>query len=247
MDEKKTEKKTEKKPDRKSAAKDAAGAGVASAPGAEKAAIKREKRAGGGKSEAAATLALQPGRQARTGKAARLATYYQREVSGALMKEFAYRNVMQVPRISKVVLNMGLGAAVQNPKLIEQAEQELMQVTGQKAVVTRARKAIANFKLREGLPIGCSVTLRRSHMWEFLDHLMNVALPRVRDFRGVSPKGFDGHGNYTLCPREHVIFPEINYDKLDTVKGLSVSIVTTAKSDAEGRALLAQLGMPFRR
>lgn len=178
---------------------------------------------------------------------ARLQERYEKEVVAALMDEFKYENVHQVPRVTKVVCNMGLGEAVQNPKIIETAQVELSNIAGQRAVVTRAKKSIAGFKLRKGMPIGCAVTLRRDRMWEFLDRLMNIALPRVRDFRGVSPKAFDGRGNYALGIREHIIFPEVDYDKTDKVKGLNVTIVTTAKTDEEGRALLRHLGMPFRK
>jgi large subunit ribosomal protein L5 len=153
---------------------------------------------------------------------------------------------MQLPRIEKVVVNMGLGQAVGNPKMIESAVEEVCDITGQKPVVARAKKAISNYKLRAGMPIGVFVTLRRERMWEFLDRLITVALPRVRDFKGVSAKGFDGRGNYTLGLREQIIFPEINYDKIDSTRGMNVSIVTTAKTDEEGRALLTELGMPFR-
>ncbi len=177
----------------------------------------------------------------------RLQKVYRDDVAAALMSEFKYSNVNEVPRILKVVCNMGLGEAVQNPKIVESAQVELTDIAGQKAVVARSKKAIAGFKLRKGMPIGCSVTLRRDRMWEFLDRLMNIALPRVRDFRGVSPKAFDGRGNYSLGIREHIIFPEIDYDKTDKVKGLNVTIVTTARTDEEGRALLRHLGMPFRK
>jgi len=203
---------------------------------------KREK-----KDDSSAQLAKQAGKQPRPPKQPRLQGFYKGEVTKLLQKEFSYGNSMQIPRVLKVVVNMGLGEAVQNPKVIESAEQEIQMITGQKPVITRAKKSIANFKLRENLPIGCMVTLRRAHMWEFLDRLMNIALPRVRDFRGVSSKGFDGKGNYTLGIREHIIFPEINVDKLDKVKGMNISIVTTAGTDAEGRALLTHLGMPFRK
>jgi large subunit ribosomal protein L5 len=178
---------------------------------------------------------------------ARLQEKYRNDVVAALQEEFKYGNPNEVPRLVKVVANMGLGEAVQNPKIIDGAQKELSEIVGQKAVVTRAKRSIAGFKLREGMPIGCSVTLRRERMWEFLDRLMNVALPRVRDFRGVSPKGFDGKGNYSLGIREHIIFPEIDYDKTDKIKGLNVTIVTTAKTDEESRALLRHLGMPFRK
>lgn len=178
---------------------------------------------------------------------ARLQDKYRSDVVTALQEEFKYGNPNEVPRLVKVVANMGLGEAVQNPKIIDGAQKELSEIVGQKAIVTRAKRSIAGFKLREGMPIGCSVTLRRDRMWEFLDRLMNVALPRVRDFRGVSPKGFDGKGNYSLGIREHIIFPEIDYDKTDKIKGLNVTIVTTAKTDEESRALLRHLGMPFRK
>ena len=153
---------------------------------------------------------------------------------------------MEVPQLEKIVLNMGLGKAVQNPKIIEFAVEEMRAITGQKPVVTRSKKAIAAFKLRAGLPIGVMVTLRRERMWEFLDRLVNLSLPRTRDFRGVARKAFDGRGNYTLGVREQIIFPEINYDRVDSVKGMNISFITTAKTDAEGRSLLAHLGMPFR-
>ncbi|WP_457574919.1 50S ribosomal protein L5 [Desulfolithobacter sp.] len=172
---------------------------------------------------------------------------YERECRPQLQKEFDYKNVMEIPRVEKVVLNMGLGEAVKNPKIIEKAAQELTVIAGQKAVVTRAKKSIAGFKLREGMPIGARVTLRKEKMYDFLSKLINVALPRVRDFRGVSPKGFDGRGNYSLGIKEHIIFPEIDYDKIDKIRGLNITIVTTAESDDEGRALLKNLGMPFKK
>jgi len=175
----------------------------------------------------------------------RLQARFNDEIKATLKEEFSYGNVNEIPKITKVVLNMGLGAAVQNPKIIEGAQEELSMIAGQRAVVTRAKKSIATFKLRENMPIGCAVTLRRDKMWEFLDRLMSVALPRVRDFRGVSAKGFDGRGNFTMGVREHIIFPEIDYDKIDRIKGLNITIVTTAKTDAEARALLTHLGMPF--
>ena len=162
------------------------------------------------------------------------------------MKEMGYKNVMQVPRLEKVVVNVGLGEAVQNVKALDAAVEDLAAITGQKPLVTKARKAIANFKLREGMPIGCAVTLRGERMYEFLDRLLNVALPRVRDFKGVSDRSFDGRGNYSLGIREQIIFPEINLDKVDKVRGMTVVIVTTARDDAGGKALLRALGMPFR-
>ena len=177
---------------------------------------------------------------------ARLKELYQQKIMFALKQELGCTNIMQVPKLLKVVVNMGLGDAVQNPKLLENGVNELMQITGQKPIVTRAHQSIANFKLREGVAIGCAVTLRGERMYEFVDRLVNVALPRVRDFRGVSENSFDGRGNYSLGIREHVIFPELNIDKIEQVKGFTVSFVTSAKADVEGRALLRALGMPFR-
>jgi large subunit ribosomal protein L5 len=176
----------------------------------------------------------------------RLRLHYQKNVTAALTKRFSYKNPMMVPRLTKVVINMGLGAAVGNPKIIDSAVEDMRALSGQKPVVTRARKSIATYKLRENLPIGVMVTLRAVRMWEFLDRLIAFSLPRVRDFKGVSPKGFDGKGNYTMGLREQIIFPEIDYDKIDVVKGMNVSFVTTARTDEEGRALLAELGIPFR-
>jgi large subunit ribosomal protein L5 len=177
---------------------------------------------------------------------ARLRERYRKDIIPHLMKEMGYGNVNQVPRLEKVVLNMGLGEAIQNAKVMDSAVAELTAIAGQKPVVTKSRKAIANFKLRENMAIGCMLTLRGERMYEFLDRLMNLALPRVRDFRGVSDRAFDGRGNYSLGVREQIIFPEIDLDKIDKVRGLTVSIVTTAKTDAEGKALLQALGMPFR-
>lgn len=177
---------------------------------------------------------------------ARLKERYKSEVRPRLMKDLGYKNREQVPRLDKVVLNIGLGEAIQNAKALDLAVEELAAITGQKPVITKARKAIANFKLREGMPIGCMVTLRGERMYEFLDRLLNVALPRVRDFKGVSDRSFDGRGNYALGVREQIIFPEIDLDKVDKVRGLTVCINTTARSDAEGKALLRALGMPFR-
>lgn len=177
----------------------------------------------------------------------RLKTKYTDEVAGALKTQFNYANVMQIPKVEKVVLNFGLGEAVQNPKVIERCVEQMRKISGQSPVVTRAKKSISNFKLREDVPIGVKVTLRREQMWDFLDRLFSVALPRVRDFRGVSSKAFDGRGNYTLGIREQIIFPEIDYDKVDKVRGLNITVVTTANTDEEGRALLKALGMPFRK
>jgi len=176
----------------------------------------------------------------------RLKEQYKKEIVPNLIKEFGYKNIMQVPRIEKIVVNMGLGEAIQNVKILDSATEEIEVITGQKSVITKAKKSIASFKLRQGMPIGCMVTLRRERMFEFLDRLMNIALPRVRDFKGVSGKGFDGRGNYSLGIKEHLIFPEINYDKVEKVKGLNISIVTSAETDEEGKALLKGLGMPFR-
>ena len=178
--------------------------------------------------------------------AARLKEHYQKKVVPALVKEFGYANPNAVPKVEKVSLNIGMGEATQNAKLMDGAVQELAMIAGQKPVITKAKKSIAAFKLREGMSIGCRVTLRGDPMYEFLDRLMNVALPRVRDFRGVSSKSFDGRGNYTLGIRDQLIFPEIDYNKVEKMKGMNVCITTTAKTDAEGVALLKQLGMPFR-
>jgi large subunit ribosomal protein L5 len=172
---------------------------------------------------------------------------YTNEVSPALMKSLGLTNVMQIPRIKKVVINIGMGEAMENPKALDAAVQDLGAITGQKPVITKARKSIANFKLREGRAIGTSVTLRGDKMWAFLDRLMNIVLPRVRDFRGVSAESFDGRGNYTLGLREQIIFPEIEYDKVDKVRGMEITIVTTAPSDEQAAALLQMLGMPFRK
>jgi large subunit ribosomal protein L5 len=177
---------------------------------------------------------------------ARLQDQYKTEIVPKLREKFGYRNVMQVPRLSKVVVNMGLGDAIENVKVIETAAAEISIITGQKPVVTKARKSIANFKLREGVPIGVMVTLRRDQMYHFLDKLIAIALPRVRDFKGVSPKGFDGRGNYTLGIKEQIMFPEVNYDKIDKIRGMNITIVTTARTDEEGLELLRLMGMPFR-
>jgi large subunit ribosomal protein L5 len=176
----------------------------------------------------------------------RLRARYQKDVVPALMKRFNYTNTMQVPRLKKVVVNMGLGEATQNPKLVDAAVIEMGAIAGQKPVVTRAKKSIATFKLRENMPIGAMVTLRRERMWEFVDRLVSVSLPRVRDFRGVSPKAFDGAGNYTLGLKEQIVFPEIDFDKVEKIKGMNITFVTTAETNEEAKELLAQLGMPFR-
>lgn len=177
----------------------------------------------------------------------RLKERYREEAIPAMMKEFGYSNVMQVPRISKIVLNVGVGEALDNAKALDFVVQDVATITGQQPVITRARKSIANFKLREGRSIGVKVTLRGDRMWSFLDRMMNIALPRRRDFRGVSPDSFDGRGNYSLGFREQLVFPEVSYDKIDKIRGFEVSIVTTAQTDEEGHRLLALLGMPFRR
>jgi len=177
---------------------------------------------------------------------ARFNEVYQEKVVPGLMKRFNYKNRMEVPKLEKIVINMGLGEAIQNIKILDSAVQELSQITGQKPVITKAKKSIAQFKLRTGMPIGCMVTLRKERMFEFFNRLVNVALPRVRDFKGLSGKSFDGRGNYALGIREQLIFPEIHYDKIDKVKGMNIVIVTTAKTDEEGKELLKLLGMPFR-
>jgi large subunit ribosomal protein L5 len=173
-------------------------------------------------------------------------TLYEKEIISQLMQSFGYKNIMQVPRLEKIVLNMGLGEAIHNIKLLDSAAEEMALISGQKPIITRAKKSIAAFKVREGMPIGCSVTLRRSKMYDFFSRLVNIALPRVRDFKGVSGKAFDGRGNYSLGIKEQIIFPEIDYDKIDKIKGMNVTVVTTAQNDKEGKELLKLLGMPFR-
>jgi large subunit ribosomal protein L5 len=172
--------------------------------------------------------------------------YYEKEVIPALLDTFKYRNIMQVPKLEKIVLNIGMGEAIQNIKVLDSAVEELTAVAGQRPVITRAKKSIAAFKLRTGMPIGCMVTLRKQRMFDFLNKLVNIALPRVRDFRGVSGKAMDGRGNYSLGIKEQIIFPEIDYDKIDKIKGMNITIVTTAKTDEEGKELLKMLGMPFK-
>jgi len=179
--------------------------------------------------------------------APRLKERYRAEVVPALMKEFAYQNVMQVPRLQKIVVNIGLGEALQNPKALDSASEDVAAITGQKPVITRAKRSIANFKLRAGMPIGVTVTLRGDRMWELLDRMVNAALPRIRDFQGVSPDSFDGRGNYSLGIKEQVIFPELEYDKIDRIRGLQFTMVTSARSDEEGKRLLELMGMPFAR
>jgi large subunit ribosomal protein L5 len=205
---------------------------------------KKPPRAKGEKKKAAEPTGPAP--KYKREKAPKLKAMYDGQIRPQMMKEFSYSTVMQVPRIVKITVNMGLGKAKDEPKMIDNAIEELKAITGQSPVVSRAKKDIAVFKLRKGQKIGVMVTLRRERMWEFLDRLCNIALPRVRDFRGVSPRGFDGRGNFTMGVREQIIFPEIEYDKIDSIKGMNISIVTTAGTDAEGRALLGHLGMPFR-
>jgi large subunit ribosomal protein L5 len=177
---------------------------------------------------------------------ARLQEQYRDEIARKLFEQFGYENVMQVPRITKITLNMGVGEAIGDRKIMENAVSDMEKIAGQKAVVCLARKSVAGFKVREGWPIGCKVTLRRERMYEFLDRLVNIAIPRIRDFRGMNPKGFDGRGNYNMGVREQIIFPEIDYDKIDALRGLDISITTTAKTDEEGRALLAAFNFPFK-
>ena len=213
------------------------------------AAAKKAERAEKAKAKAGGKKTTEPAGPApkyKREKSPRLRKHYDDSVRTAMMKEFGYSTVMQVPRVVKVSVNMGLGKAKDEPKMIDNGIEELKLITGQSPVVSRAKKDIAVFKLRKGQKIGVMVTLRRERMWEFLDRLCNIALPRVRDFRGVSPRGFDGRGNFTMGVREQIIFPEIEFDKIDSIKGLNISIVTTAATDAEGRALLGHLGMPFR-
>jgi len=203
---------------------------------------KKGKDAGGGSRAAIAPT----GTSNTQAVPARFGAKYTKEAVPALQKQFSYKNPNQVPKLEKIVVNMGLGEALANNKILESAVDQLSAITGQKPVVTRARKSIANFKLRQGQAIGCAVTLRNDRMYEFLDRLINVALPRVRDFKGVSTKAFDGKGNYTLGVREQIIFPEINYDQIEKVKGLNVTFVTTARNDEQGMALLRHFGLPFR-
>ncbi len=177
----------------------------------------------------------------------RLKDYYKTTVSPALQEKFKYGNPMEIPVLKKVVVNMGLGEAIQNSKILDNAQQEMAMITGQWPVMRKARKSIASFKLREGMTIGCKVTLRRDNMYHFLDKLINIALPRVRDFRGVNPKGFDGRGNFSMGIKEQIIFPEINYDRIEKIRGMNITVVTSAKNDEEARQLLEQLGMPFRK
>jgi large subunit ribosomal protein L5 len=236
------DKKTDKKGG-KAAAKPAAktpGAGYQQAPdkAAEKAAAKAAKKA--------KPSGVEMGEEAALTQPVRLRETYRNEVAPALTTQFSYRSPMQVPRITKIVLNMGVGEATGDKKILENAVADMTKIAGQKPVVTKARKAIAGFKIREGYPIGCMVTLRQARMYEFLDRLISIALPRVRDFRGVSGKGFDGRGNYNMGVKEQIIFPEIEYDKIDAIRGMNITITTTAKTDAEAKALLTAFKFPFR-
>jgi len=213
----------------------------------EKKAEQKEKKAKRGKKEEAKKVGFAANiEEGLESKPARMKERFRKEGVPALMKELGLKNPMQVPRLQKIVVNMGLGEALANNKILESAVDQLAAITGQKPIVTRARKSIANFKLRQGQAIGCAVTLRGDRMFEFMDRLITVALPRVRDFKGVSPKAFDGKGNYTLGVREQIIFPEINYDQIEKVKGLNISFVTTARNDEQGLALMRHFGMPFR-
>src|SRR5688572_8934847 len=205
---------------------------------------KKPQQPGGGKKKAAEPTGPAPKYKRETPP--KLRKLYDTTIREQMKKEFSYSSIMQAPRVVKVTVNMGLGKAKDEPKMIDNAIEELKAIAGQSPVVSRAKKDIAVFKLRKGQKIGVMFTLRKERMWEFLDRLMNIALPRVRDFRGVSPRGFDGRGNFTMGVREQIIFPEIEYDKIDSIKGMNISIVTTAQTDAEGRALLTHLGMPFR-
>jgi large subunit ribosomal protein L5 len=207
---------------------------------------KKDKKADAAAAEAGDAKAAKPARPRGPAEASRLRVRYSKEVVPALMKHFRYTNVMAVPKLEKIVINMGLGEAIANAKIMDVAVDELGRITGQRAVVTRAKKSIANFKLRQNMPIGAAVTLRGDRMFEFFDRLVSIVLPRVRDFRGVSMRSFDGRGNYTMGLRDQLIFPEISYEKVDKIRGMNVTIVTTARSDDEARELLKQLGMPFR-
>jgi large subunit ribosomal protein L5 len=235
---------------------------AAAAPSAEDAAKSEARAAKSAKAEAARARAKKSKEEAAASsvriaaagetkvspsKLPRLLAQYRTKVVPSMMKEFQFSNTMEVPRITKVTINCAVKDAVGNPKVLDSTLEEIMAITGQKPVLTRARKSIAAFKLRQGLAVGTMVTLRRARMWEFLDRLMNVALPRVRDFKGVNPKSFDGRGNYSLGIREQIIFPEINYDKVDKIKGMTITVTTTAKTNEHARAVLAELGMPFRK
>jgi len=210
---------------------------------------KKEKESGGSKKKKEASFRVATAGETRVSpkQPPRLQVKYRSDVAPALMKKFGYKNIMQVPRLEKVVINCAVKDAVGNPKILDSVMDEIAVISGQRPILTRAKKAIAGFKLRGGIPLGVTVTLRRARMWEFLDRLVSVALPRVRDFKGINPKSFDGRGNYSLGLREQIIFPEINYDKIEKVLGMTVTMVTTAKNNEHARALLAELGMPFRK
>ena len=220
--------------------------GGAAKGGAKAAASPSSKKASKGEGAPAAGGGVSSGRPRAPKEKPRLATFYRENVRPALIEKFGYQSHMQAPRMEKIVINMGVGDAIQDGKLLDAAVNELTQISGQKPSIRRAKKAISNFKLREGLPIGCKVTLRGARMFEFYDRLINVAVPRIRDFRGVNPRSFDGRGNYTMGLTEQIIFPEINYDKVGKIRGMDVTIVTTAKNDEEGRELLRLMRMPFR-
>ena len=223
--------------------------GAKKAPESAKASEKAAKKAPekGAEKAAAEKGAEKAAKKAAEKFTSRLYDFYRQECVPKMMQEFRYKSPMQVPRLEKIVVNLGLGEAIQNIKLLDSASVELAAITGQKPVITRAKRSIAAFKLREGMPIGCMVTLRKTRMYDFFDKLVNVVLPRVRDFRGLSEKSFDGRGNYTLGIREQINFPEVDYDKIDKVKGMNITIVTTAPTDEEGRQLLALMGLPFRK
>lgn len=237
--------------DKKKAADPAADEAAAEAAKKKAEAKKKAAEAGRAKAKkdesAAVKIAAAGETKVSPSKTPRLVTLYKTKAVPALMKQYQYKSAMEVPRLSKVVVNCAVKDAVSNPKVLDGTFEEIMAITGQKPVLTRAKKSIAAFKVREGLPVGVMVTLRRARMYEFLDRLMNVALPRVRDFKGVNSKGFDGRGNYSLGLREQIIFPEINYDKVDKIRGMTVTITTTAKTNEHARALLTELGMPFRK
>lgn len=220
------------------------------APSAPKRAAKKAKGEAGGARKGAAKAGKKAGKEAAPEEAApaqtpRLMTYYRETVVPQLVERFAYKNTMQVPRLAKIIVNMGVGEAIQNPKAVDGALADLQTITGQKPSIRRARRSVSNFKLRKGMAIGCAVTLRHRRMWEFLDRLTSFAIPRIRDFRGVPRKGFDGRGNYTLGLKEQLVFPEIDYDAVDAIRGMNISFVTTARTDEEGFELLSRLGMPF--
>jgi large subunit ribosomal protein L5 len=212
-------------------------------PGGEAKKPKQARQAREGKQQAAEVLDERPAPPATP---ARLQTVYRDEVMKSLTQQFSYKSAMEVPRIEKIVLNMGVGEAVADKKILDNAVADMQKIAGQKPLVTNARKSVANFKIREGYPIGCKVTLRGARMYEFLDRLVNVAMPRIRDFRGISPRSFDGRGNYNMGVKEQIIFPEIEYDKIDAIRGMNITITTTAKTDAEAKALLAAFKFPFR-